>query len=433
MNILIPRLPTAHAAERFSEIAEALRGGASPTELVRTDFGSAAPNTTGGQAPTLNDLHRWRTGVMAKMQGVEATDQNSHAIHAKALGRAVAEVISPGRSDAAHDGVWSFLSLMLFPDLVAARWGLRSDEELPLDRWVGAQLGRDRNYLKLSWRNWTLLGDIMESAAPPLGEDEFLALMERTSLARNKRLIRLAALAIIDAGTKPEISSRSDFARRLMTRLTYQTGPLLLDVLSDGDLAQLVDEQCRDTYASYAGNVDLSPRPRRSAEAISLVPQPPESTETEWFELGTSSEDAGEISAALSYYEKAAAGGHPTAMYNLAGLLDEAGRQEEAKVWYAKATSAGETDAAFDLGQLLRKSGELEEAAAWFKKVSEGNPTAKNILGSILHELGDLGGAEDWWTQAANDRHPAATRNLIALLDSRGRHLDAQWWRENSD
>ena len=428
MNILIPRLPTARAAERFSEVAEALRGGASPTELVRTDFGPATPNATGGQAATLHDVQAWRNGVLANMQGVDVTDQNSHATHAKALGKAIAEVIAPSASDAAHDGVWSYLSLMVFPDLVAARWGLRGGEELSIDRWVGAQLGRDRNYLKLSWRNWTLLGDIMESATPPLGEDEFLALLERTALARNRRLIRLAALAIIDAGTKPGISSRSDFARRLMTRLTYQTGPLLLDVLSDDELGHLVDEQCRDTYASYGGSID-SPRPRRSAEAA--IPEPePVSTDTDWFWLGASSEEAGEISAALSYYEKAAAKGNSSAMHNLAGLLDGAGRQDEARLWYAKAASAGETDAAFDLGQLLRKAGELREAVTWFEKAAEGNPTAMNILGSIHQELGELGQAESWWVAAVDEDHQEAKHNLIALLDSQRRHLEAQWWRE---
>ena len=93
-------------------------------------------------------------------------------------------MINPSPSDAAHDGVWSFLTLMLFPDILADRWPATSPSgELPRDRWIGRQAGRDRNYFKLAWRRWRILGTVMSETGDAFGEDEFGALFERSAVA----------------------------------------------------------------------------------------------------------------------------------------------------------------------------------------------------------------------------------------------------------
>lgn len=249
MKILIPRLTSGQAAQRLAEIEEHLRKGRPDSQLVRAELGDAVPNATGGRAPTADDIDHWRGEVHVRVKDLPASSTTEQALYAKELGRAIEDVIAPSRSDVAHDGTWSYLSLMLYPDLIARRWGLGPDGKLSIDRWIGAQLGRDRNYVKLGWRNWTTLGELMDEARPPLGEDEFLNLLERSSLARNTSLIRLATKKIIELDLGHGIA-RSTFTRELMKRISFQTGPLLLDALDERELADVVSEQADGALAS---------------------------------------------------------------------------------------------------------------------------------------------------------------------------------------
>lgn len=235
---LIPRFTAEQAGARLADIHQRLSAGAAVIDLVRDDMGEAALNPTGGEAPSPADLAGWRESVTRRMSGQQPGTKSGNDRHSIVLGQALSECIAPSASDAAHDGVWSFLSLWMFPDLVLQRWGMASDGPA-VDRWVGAQLGRDRNYLKLSWRRWQILGDILHEGEQPLGEDEFGALLERTALARNVTLIRAAARQVLAyAGT----GSRMDFTRAFMKELTYLSGPLQLDALDEQDLQILVGE-----------------------------------------------------------------------------------------------------------------------------------------------------------------------------------------------
>lgn len=256
---LIPRFSPGQAAARLEQIQVQLASGKRALELVQTDFAGAVPNATGGEAPTHTDLGKWRKGIMDTLDGLRTGSKAENDIHAMELGRALNAIIAPSPSDAAHDGVWSFLALVVFPDVVHARWPADPvTRELSKDRWIGRQVGRDRNYLKLSWRRWQVLGPVMEHATPTLGEDEFGALLERSSVARNTRLVRIAAQEIVafrDEG------ARTEFARALMKRITQLTGPLNLDILSDEELVEIVRD-CAITVLSLGS-------PRRSISEYS--------------------------------------------------------------------------------------------------------------------------------------------------------------------
>lgn len=236
---LIPRFTPAQAGARLKDIQRRLARGDSGQDLVRIDMGEASLNPTGGEAPTSSDLDQWRKSVMARMTGVLPGSKVANDRHSVVLGQALAECVAPSPSDAAHDGVWSYLSLWMFPDLVLQRWGASPSEGPNMDRWVGTQLGRDRNYLKLSWRRWQILGDILNEGTTPLGEDEFGALLERTAMARNVPLVRSAARQILAYSGE---GSRMDFTRVFMKELTYLSGPLQLDTLDDQDLQRLTQE-----------------------------------------------------------------------------------------------------------------------------------------------------------------------------------------------
>ena len=247
-HTLIPRLTTEQAGNRLTEIHQKLQEGAKGYELVRTDMGLATLNPTGGEAPTSTDLRAWRQSVADRLTGVKAGPKADNDRHGALLGQAIAECINPSPSDAAHDGTWAYLSLWMFPDLVLERWGFTHGEDLSVDRWIGSPLGRDRNYLKLSWRRWQLLGDIMLEGTTPLGEDEFGALLERTSMARNLRLIRAAAREVL---SYTGALGRMEFTRTYMKELTYLSGPLHLDVLTDEELKTMAREVAQEVGSRH--------------------------------------------------------------------------------------------------------------------------------------------------------------------------------------
>lgn len=100
-----------------------------------------------------------------------------------------------------------------------------------------------------------MLGELTMTGNPLLGEDEYGGLFERSALARNPRIIVAAARRVL---AFEQDGSRSDYARALMTRITWNTGSRLLDILSDSELETLVDE------ASEAVMGSTTSAPRRA-------------------------------------------------------------------------------------------------------------------------------------------------------------------------
>jgi hypothetical protein len=146
------------------------------------------------------------------------------------LGRGLLEHLGIIPADAAHDETWSFLTLIAFPDVAVIRF-----PNMHVDRLIGTP----RNVLRRTWYRQEVLGDLLNSTDHPLGEDELVGLFERSALARNRALIRRLAVAVL-AYNGP--LARSEWARSLYKRVTFTTGPRLLDTLSDDELDALIHE-----------------------------------------------------------------------------------------------------------------------------------------------------------------------------------------------
>ena len=144
------------------------------------------------------------------------------------LGRALHEHLGIIPADAAHDETWSFLTLVVFPDVAVTRF-----PDMHVDRLIGTP----RNVLRRTWFRQEVLGDLLHSTDRPLGEDELVGLFERSALARNRALIRRLAVAVL-AYDGPV--ARSEWARDLYKRVTFTTGPRLLDALSDAELDAII-------------------------------------------------------------------------------------------------------------------------------------------------------------------------------------------------
>ena len=157
-------------------------------------------------------------------------------------------------ADAAEEGVWSFLSLVLTPEIGPWRFPDRAEDRL---------LGRPRNvFRRLWWRAWALGPDldVAPEGCSPLGEDEFVQIMERPSLGGNQRTARALRDALWRAECGGSTVGRSELMRQVTRRLRAVRSHVALDVLSGQQLSNLLDDLTSSSHRALSGN-DLAPSP----------------------------------------------------------------------------------------------------------------------------------------------------------------------------
>jgi hypothetical protein len=136
-------------------------------------------------------------------------------------------------ADAAHEGVWSFLSLVLVPDVAFWRFPNR-DRRDDYER----LLGRPRNVFRRLWWRAYALG---EEASGQLHEDEAVAIMERPTLGGDIRLARMIATAHLQVIGTAAVS-RTELLRQVTKRLRRLSAVITLTALDNADLSALIDE-----------------------------------------------------------------------------------------------------------------------------------------------------------------------------------------------
>ena len=225
-----PRLSDSDGRVRLLELRNAPTS--SLPELVRFDHPSAAPVATGGVPVTAQELSDLRQSVVgsleARMEGPFLSRSEASAFD-REMGRSLHQEMDIVPSDAAHREVWTFLTVMVFPDLLARRFSDMSEERA---------LGGQRNVLRRSWEREAAIGDLQRAAVRPLSEDELVGLFERTALSRNLALVRALARRVMGY----DGPQRTAYARELYKEATYLTGPLLLDSLDEDEVQVVVDD-----------------------------------------------------------------------------------------------------------------------------------------------------------------------------------------------
>jgi hypothetical protein len=230
-----PRLSLPYAKARISEIAAVLSssGLEGVQGLSATEHPHAAPVATGGRLTSPDDIGKVRVAVLDTIEpwrsaGIVSRPQV--AAFDLALGSILHEHLRIVPADAAHDETWSFLTLVVFPDVAVLRFpGMHADR----------LIGSPRNVLRRTWFREEVLAELLHSTDRPLGEDELVGLFERSALARNHGLIRRLAVAVL-AYEGP--MARSEWARELYKRVTFTTGPRLLDAMSDAELDAIIHQ-----------------------------------------------------------------------------------------------------------------------------------------------------------------------------------------------
>lgn len=234
---IYPRLPVETARQLLSDVRDASQKGVqSVTNLASTSHPKAASVATGGRQASTEDLLEVRRVVLGAVgqwvDNGEVPRSQLTQFDAR-LGGALYASLRIIPADAAHGATWSFLTLVLLPDVAVTRF-----RDLPDARGLGTK--RERNVLSRAWMRWDTLGDVLLEGSPPLGEDELVGLLERTAVARNRALVHELAKAVMSYAGK---SARSEYARELYRLVRRRTGPLMLDLLSRHELAQLVQSE----------------------------------------------------------------------------------------------------------------------------------------------------------------------------------------------
>lgn len=229
MTSLYPRLSFGVAAERLGELRAARDRGEGLGQFVACRHPQAVWAATGGSVCKESELEAVRVAVLDALEPGDLEGGIPRGRQARtdlAMGRALTSSMDVNPADAGHDDVWAFLTLVVLPDVAAARF-----PDLHQDRMQGGP----RNTFRRLWIRDRVVGDMMAETTNPLGEDEMVGIFERSELSRNERLVRAMAKTVLDSGA----TNRSDFARAFYKRVRFHTGAYALDLYSEDELIQL--------------------------------------------------------------------------------------------------------------------------------------------------------------------------------------------------
>jgi hypothetical protein len=147
-------------------------------------------------------------------------------------------------ANAAQEGVWSFLSLVVLPDVAVWRYPARARERL---------LGLPRNVFRRLWWRGYILGTDSTAAPAVFGEDQLVAVMERPTIAGNRRLARALCSAVLGAEAAGPTSGMF-LMREAAKRLIRLTPFLCPDALSD----QEIEDVGREVVSAARSSISAS-------------------------------------------------------------------------------------------------------------------------------------------------------------------------------
>ncbi|MEU8430372.1 hypothetical protein ACWIGG_21865 [Micromonospora aurantiaca (nom. illeg.)] len=233
-----PRLP-AHVAERLLT----LHTGRDLVELRRLSATADARTTWYPTAPhrvaedDLRALQQTVRGIAAEANWPAPLGKTNGTAFDRLLAPALYRQMTIVPADAASEEVWSFLSLVLLPDIALWRW------PNPLRR-PGYEriIGRPRNVFR---RLWTRVHSLGEDLGARLYEDEAVAILERPTLGAHPRVARAIAHGHLTVAGEAG-AARTDILRITARRLRRLAVLVSLESLDDVQLSKLVDDYTKE-------------------------------------------------------------------------------------------------------------------------------------------------------------------------------------------
>lgn len=140
-------------------------------------------------------------------------------------------------AEAAAGGIWSFLALVVCPDIAVWRFPDRHPHRL-----IGADLMLGSSNRHVFGRLWARAEILGEDANRTLNEDEVVNILERPSIGGDRRLAQTIASTHTAAFRDNPAIARTDLMRDAMRRLRRLAVVINLQCLDDRQLRLLVQE-----------------------------------------------------------------------------------------------------------------------------------------------------------------------------------------------
>jgi hypothetical protein len=236
MIYLYPRLGTAIASKLIAQYSSY-----SPRLLVSysaTSHPQASAYPTGVQASVPKQvLEKLQISIRDVASSYGYPDQSRTRTATpfdQQVGSVLSETMDILPADAAQEEVWSFLSLIVLPDVAFWRWpnaGAKENYE--------RILGRPRNaFRRLWWRSYCIGDDL----ASQLLEDEAVGIMERPTFGSCRPVARVIARTHLRFVLENPAVPRTELLRQAMKRLRRISPIVTLYALPAADLDALVEE-----------------------------------------------------------------------------------------------------------------------------------------------------------------------------------------------
>lgn len=255
MSMLLPRLPGPSAEAMFDRLVDgdALQWpGFDPSELPDEVIYAS----TGGSRVDPRQLRELRQGLVSIAEEHGFGTRDARATQAKfdaALGAWLVQQPLLRAGEALRDDVWSFVGMVMAPDIVHWRFG-KSKERY---------LGGVRNTFQRLWMRARVLdrGEDVEDRwglLDSLTEDALVQITERPSIGADAVLSRALAEAWVRASFRVGRGQMEDVMRQAILRLRIRNEIRSLSLLPEHELAGLLD-QFFDNAAEALGTHQSAP------------------------------------------------------------------------------------------------------------------------------------------------------------------------------
>ncbi len=230
MSRIFPRFAPLVEAELLNQLEQDILQGRPPSTLHPHGMHPQREYPgTGGERVTPHEMHQIREAVRTRLDalpvGASINEQDT------AITAGLMATLSGDRGALFQPRVWSYMCIVLMPDIVLRRFGAN---RLRRNRFGS---GKHNALSRLYLRGW-ILGDLLDEAGGALLEDDYVQLIERV-MSSDLRLSRALVRETLRRATG---ENRREFSRGLFIEAGRESAVTDLGMLSDEELNTLVAE-----------------------------------------------------------------------------------------------------------------------------------------------------------------------------------------------
>lgn len=270
MTLLIPQIPAGIAEPLLAELALARSADLVPADELR--YPQAITQPTGGLPITDTLLKELREPIVtaARKYGFPDSRPTSfldfelEVAETLAYWKPLWDAEGKPSGEALRNDCWSFITIVVLPDVAIWRWPAREGEETSGGRsWKGRMVGGMRNTFQRIFRRVMCLDRGVEhpdrwGLIRQLQEDDFSAILERPGLSSNREIA--VCLGEEYLAMKQRLSQRTAADRqevyRQATKAIRAYGVVQpLDLMSAENRAHLI----QDAFRRYEGGLAAAP------------------------------------------------------------------------------------------------------------------------------------------------------------------------------